>query len=675
MPPDVAVSDLLLEWEERATTGRPITPEELCRTRPELLGELRRCIDLLRFVSPLFDLDGATADGVAFPTIPGFEILDRLGGGGMGVVYRARDTALERVVAIKMPHLGVLTGDVARSRFEREARVLAQMRHPNIVPVHAVSLAEGQPYFVMDYIPQGSLAGQASRLIGQVRAVAGLTEKVARAVHHAHERGILHRDLKPSNILLGERNQPLVADFGLAKTAGVGGWVGTAPAPGGADSAYAAPGPRRSVAQLTLPGSRPGTPLYMAPEQLRGDPEHVTARADVWALGVILFELLAGRHPFERPDKPGIVAAVCDEAPPSLRPLCRDADVWVESIILKCLEKDPARRYATAVALADDLARWRRGDPPSMVREGRVRRLLRRVQRRPALATAVGLLLAFGILALVYRPQPLTPAKVEERAEEEYCKATAPLVRDLATGRAVSLITETTRELPCRWRAGQGRVRFRDNPQEDGAVSVSALSPSLLELLRDTGTSAYRLVVELRHENALRGTPTAEVAVAFACRRYVTEEGSQWFFARVKFADVGPRADVYTDKAGQPAGVFQLGFFHLGDSHSGNQWVRPANGPDVHYRARQPPAPPGLWRRIEIEVRPGEFRAKHWDGKAVTLVPAVAWPRALAVFQLSRADLAGIDPHLMTRGPVGLYLDSSVVSLRRFVVEPLGEEE
>src|SRR5262249_15564095 len=154
-----------------------------------------------------------------FPTVPGFEILDRLGRGGMGVVYRARDTALERVVAIKMPHLGVLTGDVARSRFEREARVLAQLRHPNIVPVYAAGLADGRAYFVMAYVPRGSLSAQVPGRTGQVGTVADIVERVARAVHHAHEHGILHRALKPSNTLLDEREQPLVADFGLAKTA------------------------------------------------------------------------------------------------------------------------------------------------------------------------------------------------------------------------------------------------------------------------------------------------------------------------------------------------------------------------------------------------------------------------------------------------------------------------
>jgi hypothetical protein len=674
MPPDVAVSDLLLEWEERAAAGCPVTPEELCRSRPELLGELRRCIALLRYVSPLLDLDGTPVGG-AVPAIPGFEVLDCLGGGGMVVVYRARDTALERVVAIKMPHLRILAGDLARSRFEREARVLAQLRHPNIVPVHAVSLADGQPYFVMDYIPQGSLAGKAFRLTGQIQVIADIIEKVARAVHYAHERGILHRDLKPSNILLDERGQPLVADFGLAKV-GAESWVESLSPPGCADGTSAASGAGIAVTQLTLPGTRPGTPRYMAPEQLRGEPQQVTGRADVWALGVILFELLTGRPPFAATEERDIAAAVCEETPPSPRGLCRGADAWLEGIVLKCLEKDPARRYATAAALADDLARWRRGELPSGVREGRVRGLLRRVRRRPALATAAALLLAFGALAFAFRPQPpqpLTPAEMEQRAEDEYREATAPLVRDLAAGRTVSLVTKTTGSLPCRWRVGQGHIRFNDNPQEDGAVTISAHGPTLLEFFPEIGRAAYHLVVELRHESRMRANEFAEVAVAFACTRGETEEGPQFFFGRVSFADLGSRATAFRDKAGQPASQFRLGFFHLGTSSSGHD----RTSSYIPTASDYPPArtEPGPWRHIEIDVQPGELRAKRWDGEAVAVVPDAQWPRALSMFRFRYPDLREIEPRLVTRGAVGLYLEGSVVSLRRFDVEPRGERD
>jgi hypothetical protein len=673
MPSDLGVSDLLLEWEDRAAEGRPVSPEELCRARPELLVELRHGIDLLRFVSPLLELDGETAAG-APPAIPGFEVLDRLGGGGMGVVYRARDMALARVVAIKVPHLRILSGEAARSRFEREARVLAQLRHPNIVPVHAAGLANGQAYFVMDYIPRGSLAGQVSRLTGQVRAVVAIIELVARAVQHAHEHGILHRDLKPANVLLDERDQPLVADFGLAKIAGAESRGETTTPPGRAGAPPAEPESQATVPQLTLPGVRPGTPAYMAPEQLDPARGAVGPATDVWALGVILFELLTGRRPFARPDGLRVVAAACEEPPPSPRSHCRNVDPWLESIVLKCLEKAPKQRYATATALADDLARWRRGDPPSTVREGRVRGLLRRVRRRLALVIAPVLLLACVIFALTYHPQPPTLAEVDRREEEAYRKTTAPLVRELAQGRPVSLLPSPSRPSSVRWRAGQGKVVFHDNPEADRAVSFSAPAPSLLELLPDTGMDAYRLVVELRHDTPVRGGVTCELAVAFAGSRVITEDGPQFFSARVKFADRGPQATVFRDQAGRPAGCFQLGFSYLRTTRSEIDRTAQYGGPALFY-SPAPDSSPGPWRRIEVEIRPDEWRVQHWGGEVIRLAPGTKWPQAFAHFQRQFPDLGHVEAPLAARGCVGLYLDASVTSLRRFDVEPLGDGE
>src|SRR5262245_19500941 len=162
MAPAANLSDLLLAWEESTERGQGVTPEELCRNCPELLGELRRRIRLLQLVSPLLNLDDAGAEGERSPVIDGYEVLDRLDSGGMGVVYRAREVALNRVVAIKFPNLEALTSESHRARFQREAQVLAHLRHPNIVTIHAFSLTEHRAFFVMDYFPRGSLADNAS---------------------------------------------------------------------------------------------------------------------------------------------------------------------------------------------------------------------------------------------------------------------------------------------------------------------------------------------------------------------------------------------------------------------------------------------------------------------------------------------------------------------------------
>jgi WD40 repeat protein/tRNA A-37 threonylcarbamoyl transferase component Bud32 len=406
MPQDAAVSNLLLKWEERAAEGCPITPEELCASCPELLEELRRCVDLLRGVAPLFDLDNVSTDGVP-PSIPGFEILASLGSGGMGVVYRARDTTLDRTVAIKMPQLGVLTSRIARARFERESRVLAQLRHPNIVPVHAAGLADGHPYFVMDYVARGSLEKQTrtKQFAVQPKRAALLVESVARAVDYAHQRGILHRDLKPSNILLDDNDQPLVCDFGLATLLD-------------ADTERTEDTPsdhlevlksNRTWSRLTNTGVGIGTPAYMAPEQFDSAVGPVGPAADVWALGVILYEVLAGRSPFQAASDATALGLVLAEEPVPLRRLRPDVPRDLEAICLKCLEKEPRTRYPSAALLAEDLSRFLAGEPTRARPVGPLGRARKWTRRRPTAAALVvvcalallGMLLGTGWYAAV----------------------------------------------------------------------------------------------------------------------------------------------------------------------------------------------------------------------------------------------------------------------------------
>ncbi len=447
----------------RATdAGRPPDRAAWLAAHPDLTAELS---DFLAgygavegLLAPLRDDANATVDRQAtvadpdMPTFPeGYELIERLASGGMGVVYRARQVALKREVALKMIRAGVLAGDSAVQRFRMEAEATAGFKHPHIVPVYAVGVtASGQPFFSMELIDGSTLSKwlDDGRTSGRLCTEAGVREAVrllaavCRAVHYAHQRGYLHRDLKPANVLVDTAGVPHVTDFGLAKR------IGDRPGDGqliesGAlvrTLAYMAPeqiGERPNDGALTEAGGVVGTLAYMGPEQARGA-DRLTTATDVYALGAILFLMLTGR-PLRPDPSRELMAGTLGRTPPSLRSIAPAVDRDLEAICLKCLAEEPAGRFGSAEALADELDRWAAGQPIRTRPPRLARRVWLWVRRRPgpaALTAAAVILVAVGVGLVTWKWRDELAAKEmaqdkERKAQIEGSRSAAVVARSL----------------------------------------------------------------------------------------------------------------------------------------------------------------------------------------------------------------------------------------------------
>jgi eukaryotic-like serine/threonine-protein kinase len=314
-----------------------------------------------------------------------YELLEEIARGGMGVVYRARQVSLGRTVALKMLLVGNLARPEEVKRFHAEASVAAALQHPNIVAIHEVGVREDQHYLVMDYVQGPTLAQLVAGkpLVG--KRAAGYLKTLAEAIHYAHARGILHRDLKPSNVLIDTFDQPRVTDFGLAKRL--------------SDSQISTLNP-----QLTLTGQVLGSPSYMAPEQAGSKHGRVSRITDVYALGAILYHLLVGRPPFAGETLPDTLKQVLECEPVSPRLLNPSVPRDLETICLKCLEKEPQRRYATAQELADELGRVLSGQPVHARRIRNTEKAWRWCRRHPAVASLSGATLLLLLTLLIGSP-------------------------------------------------------------------------------------------------------------------------------------------------------------------------------------------------------------------------------------------------------------------------------
>lgn len=465
------VASLLFKWEESHQSGHPLTPETLCSDRPDLLAELKQRIEVLQKVNellyltpretPVNQLDETRLaacniidksidwlpskvdiNATEYPSIGGYRIIDQIGRGGMGVVLKAYDSELDRIVAVKMLNAGKSISDEQYfERFRREGRVLARLKHDHIIKVHAAGKHQEHPYFVMDYHAKGPLSKHLDRF-REPRTAAKLMAQVAMAVHAAHQQGVLHRDLKPSNILLDDDDRPIVSDFGLAK-------VISEPAE------TRQPGQDTTVDYhqgLTALGMLTGTPPYMAPEQFyHGTMNKCT---DIWALGVILFELLAGERPF----KSVINAILAKEVNTGLtaepRKLHPTIPASLSRIIEKCLATDPAKRYQEAAALAEDLEAS-----------------LRAPTRRWLVAGA-----GLGFLAVAFEVGRAWKQETDKKKVDAVFAASCKILREeLSTKKSLDLLDAHYIPKAYRWALGDPFLRIKQEASDHLLLKSSSL--------------------------------------------------------------------------------------------------------------------------------------------------------------------------------------------------------
>lgn len=552
----------------------------------------------------------STAPGHLPSQVGPYHVVQEIARGGMGVVYKACDPKLGRIVALKMMRGDLGAGKRALDRFRREAEVASRLDHPHIVPIFHVEEHEGQPFFTMGYMEGGNLA-QIREF--QPRGVVSIVIKIARAVHFAHAKGVLHRDLKPSNIFLDEKGEPRVGDFGLAKL-------------GDAD------------VELTHSGDFLGTPAYMAPEQASGRISQINARTDVWALGVILYELLAGRRPFTGQTRDQVVHEILTCEPQDLRNKVRGIDRSLETIVLKCLEKDQHRRYASAEALADDLQRWLDGQPIHARPEGIWRRSWRRLRRYPAVAAAVAMAVIFAIVLAIVT----TEADPDQPVHEYH--------RELAAGRPVTLIGEKGPPRRFRWIFGQGGILA--SPVGDGAFFVQSFEPVILELLPEPLPEKFWLKARVRHSAHDSG---GFVGIVFMHARNETTLGVEHCFAELVISEFSGQVQLNLHRLREKG----IADFH---DHQATTGVRSAFQVDRQTAGSQ-------WRSLDVKVTSDAIEP-FWEGK-----PLRRYSRQ-ELEERARTVLSGnneLTPNrqFLAEGGIGLFVARGGAGFQDVVVEPI----
>jgi len=560
-----------------------------------------------------------------------YVLLARIGQGGMGVVYKAMQHPVRREVALKM----VLAGAHARRdtivRFHREGQAIARLRHANVVQIYEFAEHEGLPYFSMELVDGGSLAAKLARGPLPIPEAAQLLRDLARAVAFAHQNHVIHRDLKPSNILLAADGTPKITDFGLAKLIDH-------------DDVQT-----RSEALV-------GTPTYMSPEQAEGKTEAIGPAADIYALGVILYETLTGRPPFRGERKAQTLDLVRFAEPLPPRNIRREVPKDLEAICLKCLEKQPRQRYATCQDLADDLDRYLHGAPTVARPAGMIKRAWHFAWRHKVACLALLAVTAAAVAA--YRLDPQRPLREIEAA--------------LDNKEVVHLIGHTGKPKWFRFIVGEEKTKVTQ--AADDVWSIHTMGLCLVELLPDPRHAAYRFSGEVRHDSSPRAIGEAGV---FFMHQLLPGQGNKGahLFQKTTYSEEirQPNFPVAVPVPHfvmlQPRIYFPLREGFIVDAN--------LSGKRRKFEFEPFGKRPFPWRKLEIVVSPEQVEA-FWDGTPLPLQTARHYTEEMETelphLQMKHPDIPFLEKlptEFRTRGSLGLFVNSSSASFRAVAVQPL----
>ncbi|HVS40562.1 MAG TPA: serine/threonine-protein kinase [Gemmataceae bacterium] len=675
-PSDDTLLPLLVAFDEGLAVGR----EPQLAVPSELADDFGAAQSVLRLLNQAWPRTGPAdttvdesapeSDAPAAPPVEPirlgrFQVLRELGQGGFGVVYLAYDPTLARRVALKAPRSDRWRTPEFRRRFLQEGRAAALLDHPNIVRVLEAESTESSGYIASAYCEGPSLAVWLRERKGPLpcRLAAALTADLAAGVHHAHSRGVVHRDLKPANVLLeigSEKDAsglprtitPKICDFGLAKLL-------------------------ETEQTDTRSGAVLGTPQYMAPEQAEGRTRDIGPAADVYALGVLLYEMLTGRPPFVGEPGLDLLKRVTTAAPERPRRRRKDVPRDLETIVLTCLEKEPGRRYASAAALETDLRRWLDGKAPLGRPEPVHRRIGRWVRRHPVWTAAAALLVAVAVAGAIAAPY-LDPDRPVKEAQTK-----------LQHNQRVALIGEKGGPDWSRFRTGRQFGTTDVTPDAVFHLRASG-GMAMLELLPDPGVDSYRFRVQLRHD---AGESISRVGIYIGAHECATSRGGVHSFVELIFNDIvlqtaafqqqlknQPALDNIPLPPGNPVpfNPVQLQPHFWSDPKYGADWDCPCRG--AASNLVEPAGPySDVWRDLTIEVTPKGVRAFWKDGQPIGGLLTTADLENAAADQLAARPRrpadgpGGQEPNaaFVPRGGIGLLVRNGTGSFRNVAVEPL----